>query len=70
MHARRAWFAIRILHVEGQVVRLRGRESSRIVDPKEFIEEAGAFAALDVAPAAAGVGVCVERHDDSRIGNE
>ena len=37
-------------------------ESEGVVDAEELVEEAGAFAALDVAAAAAGVVVGVERH--------
>jgi hypothetical protein len=50
------------LHVEGKVVGLRAGESGGAVDGEEFFEEAVAFAALDVATAAAGVGVGVQRH--------
>jgi hypothetical protein len=53
---------IRVLHVEGEVLGLRTGESGGTVDGEEFFEEAVAFAALDVAAAAAGVGVGVERH--------
>ena len=41
---------------------MRAGESGGTVDGEEFFEEAVAFAALDVAAAAAGVGVGVERH--------
>ena len=41
---------------------MRAGESGRAVDGEELFEEAVAFAALDVAAAAAGVGVGVERH--------
>jgi hypothetical protein len=51
-----------VVHVEGQTIGLRGRESGGIVDAEELVEEAGAFAALNVATAAAGVGVGVEWH--------
>jgi hypothetical protein len=51
-----------VVHVEGQIVGLRGRESDGIVDAEELVEDAGAFAALDVAATAAGVGVCVQWH--------
>jgi hypothetical protein len=51
-----------VVHVEGQMVGLRGGESDGVVDAEELVEEAGAFAALDVAAAAAGVGVSVEWH--------
>lgn len=51
-----------VLHVEGQVVGLRAGEGGWAVDAEELFEEAGALAALDVAAAAAGVGVSVERH--------
>lgn len=57
---------IRVFHVEGQVIGLRGGESGGIVDAEELVEEAGAFAALDVAAAATGVGVCVERHEGGK----
>ena len=57
---------IRVLHVEGQVIRLRSRESDRIVDAEELVEKAGTFAALDVAAAAAGVEVGVEWHERMR----
>lgn len=57
----RAW-VVEVLHVERQVVGLRAGESGRVVDAEELVEEAGAFAALDVAAAAAGVGIGVERH--------
>lgn len=51
-----------MIHVEGQVVCLGSRKSEGVVDAEELVEEAGAFAALDVAAAAAGVVVGVERH--------
>ena len=57
---------IRVLHVEGQVVRLGSRESDRVVDAEELVEKAGTFAALDVAAAAAGVEVGVEWHERMR----
>jgi hypothetical protein len=56
------WARIRVVHVEGEVVCLGSGESDGVVDAKELVEEAGAFAALNVAAAAAGVVVGVERH--------
>ena len=41
---------------------MRRREGDGVVDAEELVEEAGAFAALDVAAAAAGVVVGVEWH--------
>lgn len=37
-------------------------EGGWTVDGEQLVEETGAFAALDVTAAAAGVGVGVERH--------
>ena len=53
---------IGVVHVEGQVVCLGRGEGDGVVNAEELVEEAGAFAALDVAAAAAGVVVGVERH--------
>jgi hypothetical protein len=64
--SRRVLTRIRVVHVEGQIIGLRGGESDGVVDAEELVEEAGAFAALDVATAAAGVGVCVEWHVGKR----
>lgn len=63
MGSQRVGARIRVLHVEGQVVRLGSRESVRVVDAEELVEKAGTFAALDVAAAAAGVEVGVEWHE-------
>ena len=49
-----------VVRVEGQVIRLGSGESYGVVDAEELIEEAGTFAALDMAAAAVVVGV--ERH--------
>jgi hypothetical protein len=51
-----------VVHVEGQIIGLRGGESDGVVDVEELVEEAGAYAALEVAAAAACVGVCVQWH--------
>jgi hypothetical protein len=53
-----------VVHVEGQIVGLRGGESDGVVDAEERVEEARAFAALNVAAAAVGVGVGAEGHVD------
>lgn len=53
---------IGVVHVEGQVVCLGRGEGDGVVNAEELVEEAGAFAALDVAAAAASVVVGVERH--------
>jgi hypothetical protein len=50
------------LHIEGEVVCLRTGEGGGAIDGEEFFEEAVALAALDVAAAAAGVEVGVQRH--------
>lgn len=42
-------------------------ESRRTVDVEQLIQEAFAFAALDVAAASAGVSVSVKRHDPESI---
>ena len=67
MRSQRVGARIGVFHVEGQVVRLRSRESDRVVDAEELIEEARTFAAWDVAAAAAGVVVGVERHGRMRV---
>lgn len=56
------WTRIGGLHVEGQIVCLGSGEGGGVVDAEELVQEAGTFAALDVAAAAAGVVVSVERH--------
>ena len=62
VRSQRARARIGVVHVEGQVIRLGSGESDGVVDAEELIEEAGTFAALDMAAAAAGVVVGVERH--------
>ena len=62
MCPQRVWTRIRVIHVEWEIICLRSGESDGVVDGEELVEEAGAFAALDVAAAAAGVVVGVERH--------
>jgi hypothetical protein len=64
VRSQRVGTRIRVVHVEGEVICLGGGESDGVVDAEELVEEAGAFAALDVAAAAAGVVVGVERHWD------
>ena len=66
MCPQRVWTRIRVIHVEGAIICLRSGESDGVVDGEELVEEAGAFAALDVAAAAAGVVVGVERHECKR----
>ena len=65
--SQRVGATISVVHVEGQVVRLGSGESDGVVDAEEFVQEAWTFAALDVAAAAAGVVVGVERHGWKRI---
>lgn len=59
VQSRRSRARIGEVHVEGQVVGLQGSESGGVVDAQELGEEAFALPALDVASAAARVGVCV-----------
>lgn len=47
------------VHVERQIVCLQWCEGSRVVDAQELVKKAFAMATLDVAAAAAGVGVGV-----------
>lgn len=62
VRSQRARARMDVVRVEGQVIRLGSGESYGVVDAEELIEEAGTFAALDMAAAAAGVVVGVERH--------
>lgn len=57
--SRRSRARVGELHVEGQIVGLQGCECGGVVDAQELGEEAFALLALDVATAAARVGVGV-----------